>query len=346
MGFKLGKAKELTSGGEAFVEKDLITDDNHCIMTHKNVEERGVDLQVDQTLMLETPQPVKTFQNIDTSWLVNVSSDRRINSITFEAWTATPTTDAVLIIRRAGESFYQKFLGVITAGAETTFDLTGADFVPIDLIDATAYTFTIVSQSGLQIELIGDFPNLPFYKWEYHDLTTQELAYVSDLTATDGIFHVDLNTTVPSADRDGSIFRPFISITEGLAAVGSASVSDQHTFIMATGNYNEIVSLPVFTHFQSLGADSQSVQINTVNVTDEGGESSIQNIRANNIDYDTSGAAGILNRVLVLSNCDSNGGISAIGRGAGVDSLLVTGFSNVDDFSPITDMYLRITLIL
>ena len=198
MPFDLGKAKRLTSGGEAFVEKDLITDDNYCVMTHKNVEERGVDLKVNQSIVPETPQPVKTFQNIDETWLVNVSSDRRVTSITFQAWNGSPITDGVLNIRRAGESFYQEFLGAIPDGVETTFDLTGAGFVPIDLIDSTAYTMTILSQSGAQIELIGDFPDLPFYKWEFHELTPKELGYKEDVypvvqTGINGINFEDSN---------------------------------------------------------------------------------------------------------------------------------------------------------
>lgn len=180
MPINLGKAKSLTAGGESLVEKDLITDDAYVLIKHKQLDERGFDYRVNQSLQMETPQPVKTSQNTNSAWLINLPDDRRVTSITFEAWTGAPITDGVLVIRRAGEPFYSKFLGSIPDAVETTFDLTGAGFVPLDLIDATAYTMTIVSQSGVDIELIGDTPDLPFYKWEYHELTVEQLAYVSD----------------------------------------------------------------------------------------------------------------------------------------------------------------------
>ena len=538
MPINIGTAKSLTSGGEALIEKDLITDDNNCIMTHKNVEERGTDLEVNQSLELETPQADKGFQTVDASWLVNVSSDRRITSITFQAWTATPTVDAVLVIRRAGESFYQRALGVITAGSETTFDLTGADFTPIDLLDATAYTFTIVSETGLQIELAGAFGNLPFYKWEYHELTPKEIgykddvfpvvqtsvegvnfgdamslqaggncifqtdhvldeigalvvhqfdaeraadrfinvagfqsdaavfvidantltnptflfsplsdsrlvdiqlrsagaqtnvdfvirdnatsiiiwqsmiasipasgtfkidftdvaesnvpidifdvgvysfefssedgdvlllgetatdqpwltasfytffdediAYLSDLTAIDGTFHVDLNTTVPAADRDGSIFRPFISAAEALAAIGTATVNSQHTLIFASGNYGETFVLPIFTHLVNPSNDAESVRFDQVTYDGVGGRSSITRCRIATIVYDTTAAGGALNGQLTLNNVDSQSNISITGRGAGSDRVIYNGFSLLDGLTPCTNAHLILTNI-
>lgn len=535
MAINLGKAKSLTSGGEAFIEKDLITDDSNVVITHTDTNERGDDLQVDQTLQMETPQPVKTFQNIDPSWLVNVSSDRRITSITFEAFTALPTTDAVLIIRRAGNSFYQKTLGVITAGSETTFDLTGPGFTPIDLIDATAYTFTILSQTGLQIDLIGDFPNFPFYKWEYHDLTTKELgykddvypivktsvegiefeqamglqtggnclfqsdrvldqisalvvhgynveraadrainvsgffadapvwtidadtltnptatftaaddlrlidiqirsagaqtnvlftishtasgktvwqsmiasmpasgtfkidftdtaesnvpidaidtvqydfsfssldgdvlllgetatdqpwltvsaypfsnediAYLSDLVGTDGTFHVDLNTSTPSADRDGGILTPFISMTEALAAVGAATVTAQHAFLISSGNYAESFVLPIYSHMVSLIPDPTSVRFNQVTYNSNTGSASITRCRVADIIYDTTAGGGSTNSVLRLNEVDSFSDISITGRGAGSDTVIINQLAALDDISSATNVNLQI----
>lgn len=538
MSVRLGKAKELTAGGETLFEKDLITDESLSFVQHRGVEERGFDCKVSQTLDNITPQPTKTFQNIDPpAWIHNPGENRRITSITFQAWTATPTTDAVLVIRRAGEPFYLKPLGVI-GDTETTFDLTGPDFVPIDLVAGTAYTIDVVSASGQSVEFAGDFPNLPFYKYEYHtfevvelglredvfpvvqtsveginfggaqtlqsggdrlfesniitdriaNLVTHEfnetratdraidvdsfiedqpvfivdadtltnpsflfspvgdvrltsinlksagaqtnvkfvikqipsnvviwqsmissipvsgvfsidfadtsesnvpidlfdisnysfeftsedgdvlllgnntgtqpwleassyqfadedIAYLSDLTGIDGVFHVDINTTVPAADRDGSIFRPYQTINEAQTGAGPATVSAQHSFLIASGAYSETVDLGAFEHLASRNYDAQSVIINQINVgfTGLGTNASLQNLRANDIIYNTLVAGGTDPTVLYLKNVDSNGGIQITGRGAGSDSIIIDEFCNVDDFNPCTNVYLRIT---
>lgn len=183
MPINLGKAKSLTSGGETLFEKDLITDDAFAIVTHEQTVQRAVDCVVDPTLQMETPQPDKTTPTTSLSFLINLPDNRRLTSITFQANIAT--TDAVLNIRRAGEPFWQKTLGVLGAGSETTFDLTGVGFVPIDLIDATAYVVTVLSQSGATITLDGDPGGDPFYKWEYHTTTFEPM--VNDRTLGDAI---------------------------------------------------------------------------------------------------------------------------------------------------------------
>ena len=534
MSIQLGKAKRLSSAGEALIEQDLIANDNKVILSHTHGDERGTDFEEAPAVSMETPQPVKTFQNIDASWPVNVSSDRRIISITFEAWTATPTTDAVLIIRRAGEPFYQQELGVITAGSETTFDLTAVGFTPFDLIDATLYTFTIVSASGpsVQIELIGDeSPDAPFYSWEFNVLTPKELGYKDDvypvvqtgikgvnfedsaslqqggsclfhsdriediisavvlqtfdetnpkakqpgtfidanpvftvltdtltnpvfnltpsvalrltaitfmsdgaqtnvkvkfvdqatgfttteaivaiqpasgsfdidftdtaignvvqdieggrtyvisvfsddgdvlllgetasdepwmtidvyplsdqiipyfsnLTVLDGTFHVDLNTNVEAPDRDGSVFRPFISATEALAAIGAATVDSQHTLLFTSGDYAETFVLPLFTHLLNLANDPESVRFDQVTYSAVGGRSSITRCRIATIIYDTTAAGGASLGELTLNNVASQSGIDMTGRGAGSDKIVIDSLSLIDGITPCQDVHL------
>jgi len=342
MAINLGKAKSLTSGGEAFIEKDMIADEANRVVTHTDLDARATDWEVDQTMQSETPQPVKGFQNIDPTWLVNVSSDRRITSITLQAFAGSPATDAVLIIRRAGEAFYQKFLGAISDVAETTFDLTTGDFVPIDLIDLTAYTFTVVSQTGMQIELTGDFPNLPFYSWEYYELTPQTLAYESDLDSSTGAFYVDLNTTIPASERNGSLFKPFISMTEALANVPAPTVMSQNTFICASGDYGETFVLPTYSHIVNQAADNLSVEFNQITFNDNFGTASITSCRVNTFNYDTTAAGGSTQAVFKLMNISAPSNISLIGRGAGSDVVIMDRFSFIDDINAATNVWLQI----
>lgn len=181
MSYQFGKAKQLTAGGESLFELDLIGDKSYALVKHESMEERGFDFRVDQETQNETPQGVKTNQNTNATWLINLSENRRISTITFQAFLGSPITDAVLVVRRAGESFYQRPLGAISDTVETTFNLTDADMVPIDFIGATAYVMTIVSQSGLDIDLAGDSFDNPFYKWDFHKLIIEDLAYRVDL---------------------------------------------------------------------------------------------------------------------------------------------------------------------
>lgn len=92
--------------------------------------------------------------------------------------------------------------------------------------------------------------------------TVADVVGASEVLPLTNAFYVDSLTSVPAAQRDGSILRPFATIGDALAELSSAG----GTLLIVPGTYAEIVNVevPGGVHLKNIGAVGRTVSITGV----------------------------------------------------------------------------------
>jgi len=326
-GVNFGDSQYLQIGGESLFLGDRDHDHVEAFLIHLHNEERAKDRFIDVAAIdTSTVFPTQDQTVVNPSYTWEVDTAQRMISAEFVSAAAQTNVNFRIKTFPAGvELFVARVASIPGFGTPFTIDFASVSDgnVPADLVITEDMTLSFDSPDG-DVSLRGNGIGKARTTFTRYPIIDETIAYLSDLTSAEGTFHIDLTTTVPVANRDGSIFRPYISVTEALADIGAATVSAQHTLIVASGDYSESFTLPIFTHIANPGFDAESVKFTDVTFDQVGGRSSMERCQVETFTYDTTGVGGGLLASLTLINVILKSSSMFTGRGAGSDMVIIS----------------------